>query len=386
MKKLIVVAMLVFCFLIMSPINPKDITYAKDEVSNVKAVYLMDVGSGQVLMEQNSEVKLPVASIVKLMTVLITFEKIDEGKISLDDKVVASSTASGMGGSQVFIETGGEYTVDQLLKSVIVCSANDASVALAEYIAGSENQFVELMNKRAKELGLDNTVYYNCTGLPAAGQFSCAKDMARLLAEVIKHEKYFDYSTIWIDKLEHSAGRVTELVNTNKLIRYFNGCDGGKTGSTNEAGYCLVATAKRGDMRLIGAVLGCESGKDRFSKTSDVLNFGFNNFTNKKVISKDDVLDNNISVMGGKDTKISVSPNKDIYYLQNRSSDDDVEIKYELPEYIKAPIKVGDVVGKVYAVVNGVVVGECYVVSCVDVLKSTYFDALGKIAKDWSIK
>ena len=295
MKKLLVVAMLVFCLLVLSPVNPKDITYAKSlEVEDVKAVYLMDARSGQVLMEQNSEVKLPVASIVKLMTILITLEKVDDGKINLSDKVIASSVASGMGGSQVFLETGGEYTVDELIKSVIVCSANDASVALSEYIAGSESSFVEIMNKRAQELGLTNTVYQNCTGLPAAGQFSCAKDMARLLNEVIRHDKYFDYSSIWMDTLKHSAGRETELVNTNKLIRYYNGCDGGKTGSTNEAGYCLVATAKRGNMRLIGAVLGCNSGKDRFSKTADVLNYGFNNFISSKIVSSEQNIDNNI--------------------------------------------------------------------------------------------
>ena len=205
-----------------------------------------------------------------------------------------------MGGSQVFIESGGEYSIGDLLKSTIVSSANDASVALAEKIAGSENNFVKLMNKKALELGMKNTNYVNCTGLPASNQFSSAKDTAILLKEVFKYDTYHNYSKIWMDTLKHPKGRETELVNTNKLIRYYEGCDGGKTGSTNEAGYCLATTAKRGDMRLIAVVLGAENGKLRFAETSKLLNFGFNNFENKLIVSKDEILSSELKIQNSR--------------------------------------------------------------------------------------
>ncbi len=386
MKKYIIAILLVFCWLIISPMNPKDITYADIEDLQCKSVYLMDCGSGQVLFEQDADKQLPVASIVKLMTILITFEQIDDGKIALDDTVVASSNAAGMGGSQVFIEMGGSYTVEDLIKSVIVCSANDASVALAEHISGSEENFVKLMNNKASELGLTHTQYMNCTGLPTTDQFSTARDIAKLLVEVIKHDKYFDYSTIWIDKLTHSGDRVTELVNTNKLIRYYNGCDGGKTGSTNEAGYCLAATAKRGDMRLVGVVLGANNGKDRFAKTSEVLNYGFNTFVNKKVLAKGDVIENNTIVKGGKSKVVELICNEDMYYLQHKNDNKEIEIKYDIKENINAPVKAGDVVGQVYVIVDGVVINETNIVASADINKATYIDMLSKISDNWSIR
>ena len=291
MKKVFLSIALVFCLLLIpvfSPINPKNVTYAETE-KQTKSTFLMDIASGQILKEENADEQMPVASIVKLMTILLTLEQIEQEKISLDDNVVVSENAAGMGGSQVFIENGGNYKLEDLLKSVIVASANDASVAIAEYIAGSEDNFVRLMNQKAKELNLQNTNYCNCTGLPAVGQFSSARDVAIVLKNVLAYPQYYEYSTIWIDKLIHSNNRITELVNTNKLIRYYKGCDGGKTGSTNEAGYCLAATAKRGDMRLIGVVLGAENAKARFASTSDLLNYGFNNFINNKMLSKEEL-------------------------------------------------------------------------------------------------
>lgn len=385
MKKVFLSIALVFLLVVLlNPMNPKNVAYAENEQA-YKAVYLVDTHSGQVLKEYNAEQKVPVASIIKLMTVLLTLENIEAEKISLDDVVVASQNASNMGGSQVFIENGGQYKVKDLLKSVIVSSANDASVALAEYIAGSEDSFVTLMNKRAQELGLTNTNFCNATGLPVAGQFSCAKDVAIMLNEVIKHPMYFDYSTIWIDKLLHSANRETELVNTNKLIRYFKGCDGGKTGSTNEAGYCLAATAKRGDMRLIGVVLGVENGKERFYQTSELLNFGFNGFTNNKLVSKDDSIENNIKIKGGKQNSIEISAKEDVYYLTAKTDKDDLIVKYELKEEIKAPMKAGSSVGTVYVIKNNEVVAEEEIILLQDIDKLGYVDSINKIVNNWKI-
>lgn len=291
-----------------------------------------------------------------------------------------------MGGSQVFIEEGGTYTIGDLLKSVIVSSANDASLVLAESIAGSEEAFVGLMNDKAKQLGLDSTVYANCTGLPAPEQFSCAKDIAVLLKEVTSHDIYHNYSTIWIDKLEHKNNRKTELVNTNKLIRYYKGCDGGKTGSTNEAGYCLAATAKRGDMRLIAVVLGAENGKERFKQTSDLLNYGFNNFENKKIISKANKIENSIRVVGGKSDKVELVPKQDMYLLTKKiDKGGSVTTRVELPEILKAPLKAGQSVGKLYLMQHDQVVGCEDIVVSKDILPSTITDNILDIISNWAI-
>ncbi len=245
---------------------------------NAKSALLMDYNSGDILFEKNSNERVQVASIVKLMTILLTLEEIENGNLNLGEKLTTSEESSGMGGSQVFIDPYSDYTIEEMLKSVIVASANDASVALAEKISGSEEVFVKKMNKRAQELALNDTFYVNASGLPAPEQYSTAHDTAILLKEVLKHKEYFAYSTIWIDSLTHPSGRETELVNTNKLIRYYKGCDSGKTGSTDEAGYCLSASAEKAGMRLIGVVLGAKTGTDRFNETSKLLNFGFKLF------------------------------------------------------------------------------------------------------------
>ena len=386
MKRFLLMIMVVFLLLatIVSPVNA---VFAETvEPYTAKAMYLVDFNTGEVLFEKNADDKLPVASIVKLMTILLTIEQIESEKLNISDEVVVSENAAGMGGSQVFLEAGGTYKVGDLLKSVIISSANDASVALSEVIAGSEQNFVSMMNDRAKKLGLTNTHYANATGLPTTEQFSTARDISILLHEVSSHPIYHNYSTIWIDTLMHSNNRETELVNTNKLIRYDEGCDGGKTGSTHEAGYCLGATAKRGDMRLIAVVLGTKSGKLRFAETSRLLNYGFDNFHNKKVISKETVIENDIKVISGKTKEIIVVPECDIYLLCNKSEHEGAyEIKYELVEEIKAPISVGDVLGRIYIVKNGQIVRECNIISQTQIEKATYVDNINKVIENWKI-
>ena len=350
-----------------------------------KSFVLMDYNSGEILVEKNISEKLPVASIVKLMTIELVCEEIERGAISLDEIVIASENASGMGGSQVFIEAGGEYSVSDLLKSVIVSSANDASVALAEKIAGSENSFVNLMNKKAKELGMKNTNYCNATGLPMSGQFSNALDTAIILKQVTSHEIYHKYSTIWMDNLLHPKGRESELVNTNKLIRYYEGCDGGKTGSTNEAGYCLSATAKRGNMRLIAVVLGSTTGKDRFDETAQLFNYGFGNFETKKIVSSEIVLNEKGNVKGGNVENINVYAKNDLFVLM-RKRDEDVNISTEIRfNEIYAPIKKGDKVGEIYVIKNGVVVATSDLISNENVENQTYYNLIEKIVKNWKV-
>lgn len=354
-----------------------------DSKFDVKAAYLVDYESGQVLYEQNAHEHLPVASMVKLMTILLTFEEIDAGRLSLDDKITTSENASGMGGSQVFIDPHVEYSCEDLLKSVIVASANDASVALAEKIAGTEEDFVVLMNKRAKELGMLDTNYVNCTGLPAAGQYSCARDIATLDRVVISHKDYFNYSTIWMEDLVHPSGRKTGLVNTNKLIRYFKGCDCGKTGSTSEAGYCLTASAKRGDMRLVGTIIGAKDSKSRFNETSKLLNYGFSNFTNKKIVDVNDVL-GELGVNKSKTKTIKVSPQKDFYAITKKGGNTIYEIKLEMPEEIAAPVRIGQNVGKILVIKDNEVVEEIPLISRDNADKLNYSDALSEVIDNWA--
>jgi len=392
MKKSTLSCILLFCFLIMLCCNLSNNFYVlasnktAEDTYSAKSLFLMDYNTNQVLYEKNSLDKIPVASIVKLMTICLTCEEIDYGNINIDEKVIASEYASSMGGSQVFIEAGGEYSIGDLLKSTIVSSANDASVALAEKIAGSENNFVKLMNKKALELGMKNTNYVNCTGLPASNQFSSAKDTAILLKEVFKYDTYHNYSKIWIDTLIHPKGRETELVNTNKLIRYYEGCDGGKTGSTNEAGYCLATTAKRGDMRLIAVVLGAENGKLRFAETSKLLNFGFNNFENKLIVSKDEILSSELKIQNSRQLRINFTPNKSLYVLSKKMQEDNVSTKVVIDKNVKAPIKVGDKVGIIYLIKNGEVISQTELISSENVVKTNLYDDVVKIVEIWNIK
>ena len=232
------------------------------------AAILVEPQSGQVLFAQNTDTPRPVASVTKVMTILLALEALSQGRVSLEDEFSISQAAAGMGGSQVLLDVGEVQPFSVLLKSAIVGSANDASVAIAEALYGSESVFVERMNERARELGLTDTHFVNCTGLPAEGQQTTARDVAVMTMAMLSYPTYFDFSTVWLDEVDHGDGRITQLTNTNKLIRLYDGCDGGKTGSTNEAGYCISATAERGGMRLIAVVLGADTGSERFDIAS----------------------------------------------------------------------------------------------------------------------
>ena len=331
---------------------------------------------------KNEKEHLPVASMVKMMTILLTLEEIDQGNLSLDDMITTSENASGMGGSQVFIDPYVEYRAEDLLKSVIVSSANDASVALAEHISGSENAFVVKMNERAEELGMADTNYVNCTGLPAPEQYSCAKDSALLLKQVAEHELYHKYSTIWMDELTHPSGRKTELVNTNRLIRYYEGCDGGKTGSTNEAGCCLSASAKRKNMRLISVVIGAKNSQTRFNECSSLFNYGFANFESKNLLSQNEVA-KEIAINKGKVSTASVYASEDFSVVGKKGEDGGYSVDYNLPSQINAPVNSGDVVGKAIVSKNGEVIKEVDLVMREDVQKLSFKDCLDHITQKW---
>lgn len=346
---------------------------------------LIDNNSGEILFSNNENQKMPVASICKLMTALITIENIEAGNLALTDKLVASSYACEAEGSQAFLDAGSEYAVSDLLKSVIVASANDSSIVLAEAIGGSEANFVKLMNKRAKELSMTNTLYENSTGLPSANQYSTAKDCALILKEISKHNLYKENCQIWMDKLIHPSGRETELVNTNRLIRYYDSCVTGKTGFTDEAGYCLVSTSEKNGMNLTAVTLKCKDASSRFKESIELFEYGFNNFENKKVVSADQSLSFDLPVNKGKQEKVNLIAEKDLFTIIKKGDDDQVELKYELIESINAPVNAGEIVGKIIALKNGVVCGETNIICLNDIEKQNFADIFVKIINRWEI-
>ena len=351
---------------------------------NSKASVLIECGSGQILAEKDSTKQLPIASVTKLMTILLTLENIENGNLTLDTKVVASENAAGMGGSQVFLDANSEYVVKNLLKAVIVASANDASVALAETIAGSEQAFVEMMNNKAKQLNLQNTNYVNCSGLPAPSQYSCAIDVANIMRELTQYPLYFELSKIWMEDFEHPSGRVTTMANTNKLIRYYQGCDAGKTGSTNEAGYCLAATANKNNMRLISVVLGADTSKNRFADASNQLNFGFANYESTKVVDSQKNMAEQVSLQKAKENNLILLAEEDYFVVNKKGEKPELETQINLPNKLNAPLKQGDVVGTITISKNGVVEKEINIIVQEDVEAQGYWQTTKSILEKWS--
>lgn len=352
---------------------------------NNKAYILVDKTNGEVLLEKNSHQKMQVASICKLMTTLITLENIEDGKLSLEDKVVASEYACSMEGSQAFLDAGSEYKVGDLLKSVIVASANDSAVVLAEHIAGSESEFTKLMNSRAKDLGMNETVYANSTGLPSPKQYSTAYDTTLVLRKLNNFETYKNDCKIWMDDFVHPSGRVTQLVNTNRLVKYYAPCVSGKTGFTDEAGYCLSACASKNNMDLVAVVLGCRDSSSRFSECMDILNYGFAHYEIAKIIDVNDEILDKVSVLKGKENYLPIKYANDFYLLKERGNDSQIKTNISLNTTVKAPISSGDIVGEVTISKNGVVVGKVNIVASEDVDKQTYKDVLEKLNDNWNL-
>lgn len=343
-----------------------------------KSALLMDFTSGKILFEKNKDEKLPIASMTKIMTLLLTFESVDKGNIKLDDTITVSSNAAGMGGSQAFLDANASYKVSDLIKSCIVASANDSSVALAETINGSETAFVNAMNDKAAALGMTNTSFFNCTGLPAPNHYSTANDVALMTRALLSHKEYYTYSSIWMEDLVHPGGRVTGLTNTNKLTRFYNGCDGGKTGFTAEAKHCISATAKRGGLRLISVVIAAPDSKTRFAECSTLLNYGFGAYENKLILSKDKIAAT-IKVSKGKIELLKLSAADDFYVLTKKGgAKEESVLEYSLPEKVEAPVKAGDKIGTVRIIRGGELQGEYDIVAKEDIAVIGYFDILKK--------
>ena len=340
---------------------------------------LCEASTGQVIFEKNADERRPVASVNKVMTILLTLEAVDEGRVSLEDQVTVSPRAASMGGSQAFLDAGERYKLSELLKTVIVASANDSAVALAEHLAGAEESFVRLMNTRAEELGLTNTHYANCTGLPAQEHYTTARDVAKLSAQLDLHPIYYRYSTIWMDEIKHRGGRVTSLTNTNRLIRFYPGCDGYKTGSTNEARYCVSATAKKEGMRLIAVVLGTPAGQTRFDEARAMLEYGFANVQLVTPIAQGQALDMTVPVrLGGRD-EVSVLSGGTCSLLERRGEKNALSLEAALVEKVNAPVYAGDVLGEIRVKRGDEVVAVVPAVAGEDVQLPGMVDALIRI-------
>ena len=370
-------------FLISCKSSPK--VYASEIEFQSKSNVLIEAYSGEVILSNNEKEHLPIASICKVMTLLLAFESIDKGEIKLDQNVIVSENASNMGGSQVFLEANGIYKVNELLKSITVASANDASVAIAELICGNEDDFVEKMNEKASQLGMLDTRFVNCTGLPCAGQYSCALDVAKMFSKLIKHKEYFNYSKIWMDEIKHPKDRITQISNTNKLIKFYNGCDSGKTGYTSEAGHCLVASAIRNNLRLICVTLSAKDSKSRFAETSNAFNYGFNNFENRTVLSSQQSLDIPVNVEKGKKASLEIYPEENVYILSKKNQKRGFDISFTPNNKIVAPIQKGETVGIIDIFENNIKIKSINAIAGENIDRKTYFDNIVDIAQNWNI-
>lgn len=357
---------------------------AVEREEGVKAAYVCEAESGTAVAAQRETERLPIASMCKIMTLLLAFEAADAGELSLEESVAVSEHAAGMGGSQVFLDSGLSYPAGELLKSIAVCSANDSCVAISERIAGSEEAFVERMNERARELGAEDTLFANCTGLPREPQYSCAKDVALMLRELLKHEPFFDYAGIRLEDFRHPDGRVTTMTNTNKLLRKLEGCDGGKTGFTQEAGFCLAATAKRGETRLVCVVIGAESSDARFECTARLLNETFATHERRVVAAVDRPMENALAVRGSRSDRIGYAPERSLGIFVKKGEKADVRTELILPADVRAPVMRGDRVGEAVLLRDGVEIDRCALISLDDAPRYSYGEAFREGAHLWN--
>ena len=343
---------------------------------SAKSAILMDAETGMVLYSKNSTEALPPASVTKIMTLLLVAEAIRDGNIVLSDKVYVSANAASMGGSQIFIKEGEEFTVEELLKSTVIASANDAAVALAELIGGTEEAFVDRMNERAKELGMNNTHFENATGLDdtVSHHLTSAYDIALMSRELIKHEVVTNYSDVWQDSIRNGE---FVLTNTNRLVRYYDGCTGLKTGSTDKAGFCVSATAKRDGMHLIAVVMGSETRDERNEAARAMLDYGFSNYA---LFTEPESELENVDVLRGVLDNVTVSSSQ-FAKLVNKSDKKRIEKEYSIPEALTAPLKSGDVVGSVIYKLDGEEIGKSDVFVKDDVSEITVADLFLRILK-----
>ncbi len=349
---------------------------------------LMEASTGEILYEKDAHVAVPPASVTKIMTMLLIFEALEDDKIKLEDTVVVSERAASMGGSQVFLEPNEKQTVDTMLKCIAVSSANDACVAMAEYVSGSEEAFVNKMNERAKELGMENTHFVNCNGLDVEGHVTSAYDIALMSRELlVNHPQVHDYCTIWMDTIIHNTTKGSQefgLSNTNKLIKQYEYCTGLKTGSTSDAGFCVSATAKKDNMELIAVIMNGETSKSRFLDATTLLNYGYANYQIYQDTDADREKLYEIPVKGGVKTEVLPIYEKEYaYLLMNGESLNDVEKRLELPEVIEAPVVKNQILGTLSYYHGNEKMGEVNILASEEVNAAKYMDYVERVWLAW---
>jgi len=355
-------------------VNAKEpeVELAKSALSSV----VIEQDTGKVLYEKDANKELPPASMTKIMTMLLIMEQINKGKLKLSDKVMTSEYAASMGGSQIFLEPGEEMTVDEMLKGIAIASGNDASVAMAEKIAGTEEAFVAMMNKEAKKLGLKHTHFKNTTGLPAPGHYSSAYDMAIMGRELLKYPLITKYTGTYEDYLRQNTDKQFWLVNTNKLVRFYPGADGLKTGYTSEAKYCLTATAKKNNMRVVSVIMGAPTSKDRNAQMTKLLDYSFNQFHVKSLIKKGEKV-NQLKISKGKQKSLDVvTKNPVTVVMKKGDSLSKVTKDISLLKNIQAPVKKGQVLGQLKLIKDGKTLMKTDLVAKITVEKASFFDLL----------
>lgn len=368
---------------ILIAIMPMNLSFANEENAPLsissKSAILMDIGSGQILYEKNAHDKLPPASVTKVMTMLLICEALDSGKITLDDSVQISENAASMGGSQIFLEPGEVQKVDTLLKGIAVASANDGCVAMAEYIGGSVENFVDMMNAKAKELNMKDTNFVNTNGLPVDNHYTSAHDIALMSRELLKHDVISKYLTTWMDKVVVGKKQTTVgLANTNKLIKHYQGATGVKTGFTQQAKFCLSASAKRGNTHLVAVTLGAETSPERFKDATNLLNFGFANYESVKLCSKNDNIAT-LTLDKADDKTINLVTKEDLNVLIKKGENKDFTRKIKVNENPTIPIKKGTSLGYVEIYQGKTLVGKVDLVNTKDIQKASYFKMLQRV-------
>lgn len=379
-SKILVSWILIFLFLAISMKHAYGVNEENIEISAPAAV-LMEPTTGKVIYEKNAHEVRCCASITKVMTMILVMEALDEGKISLMDTISASEHAASMGGSDIWLKPGEVMTVDELIKATMVASANDAAVALAEHVCGSEDVFVAEMNRKAKNLSMSETVFKNCNGLDEDGHVTSAYDVALMSRELIKHKKIFDYTSIWMDYLRDGK---TQLVNTNKLLKSYKGITGLKTGTTSQAGSCITATATRGNLSLNAVILGAENGKDRFKEAATLLDFGFANYNMLKPAIDESIFEP-VKVVNGMKSEVGVEVHINNEVLVPKGKEHSIDNSMEIVPEINAPVQKGQSLGRLIYKLNDDIIAEYDIVATENVdgisFGAVFKDLLSKFFK-----
>lgn len=366
MKKILI---LFFLLLLVPIVKAEEV---EDLAPNGKSAIMIEASTGEILFQKNKDERLAPASMTKMMSMLLIMEEIEKGNLKWDEMVTASEKASSMGGSQIFLEVGEKMSVTDMLKGISIASGNDATVAMAERISGSEDAFVKKMNEKAKELGLTNTNFVNATGLPADNHYSSANDMSIIAKELVKHEKILEFTSTYEDYLRKDSKSPFWLVNTNRLVRFYSGVDGLKTGFTDEAGYCLTSTAKRENMRLITVVMNEPDSSKRSSDTSKMLDYGFNMYMVRNIIDDTTTITKK-TVELGKKLEVEIIANDKITVL-SKKNEKIRNITYEANiDKIVAPVKKGDIVGTINIIEDNKIIGTVEATVKEDIDKASIF-------------